>query len=73
MNKGLGFLVLGILAILGGAIFAALVIKNKLAGKHDIDFDDFDEFELIIDDEEFERILDETAQEAEVKSGEETE
>jgi hypothetical protein len=56
MNKGLGFLILGILAILGGAIFAALVIKNKLGRDRDIDFDDFDGFE-IIDDEEFDELL----------------
>jgi hypothetical protein len=45
MSKGLGFLILGILAILGGAIFAAMVIKNKLARDRDIDFDDFDDFD----------------------------
>jgi len=45
MKPGLGFLILGILAILGGAIFAALVIKNKLRGRDDIDFDDFDDFD----------------------------
>ena len=45
MSKGLGFLILGILAILGGAIFAALVIKNKLRGDREIDFDDFDDFD----------------------------
>ena len=45
MSKGLGFLILGILAILGGAIFAALVIKNRLSGDRDIDFDDFGDFD----------------------------
>ncbi|MCL2019451.1 MAG: hypothetical protein FWG70_06775 [Oscillospiraceae bacterium] len=56
MNKGLGFLILGILAIIGGAIFAALVIRNKF-GRDEIDFDDFDDYELIIDEEELENFL----------------
>jgi len=52
MNKGLGFLILGVLAILGGAVFAALVIKNKLTREDDeIDFDDYDD---VVDDEEME-------------------
>ncbi|MDR2531231.1 MAG: hypothetical protein LBC82_00085 [Oscillospiraceae bacterium] len=59
MSKGLGFLILGILAILGGAIFAALVIKNKLAGNRNIDFDDFDDFEHVVDDAELEHFLNE--------------
>jgi hypothetical protein len=45
MKPGLGFLILGILAIIGGAIFAALVIKNKLSRNDEIDFDDFDDFD----------------------------
>lgn len=55
MNKGLGLIILGGLAVLGGAVFAALVIKNKLTSKRGLDFDDFEDFEeydLIIDDAE---------------------
>ena len=55
MNKGLALLILGGLAVLGGAVFAALVIKNKLAGDCDIDFDDFEDF----DEEELKHFLDE--------------
>ena len=54
MNKGVGFLILGGLAVLGGVVFAALVIKNKLARRREIDFDDFDE---MVDDEEFEHFF----------------
>ncbi|MCL2697430.1 MAG: hypothetical protein FWE74_05060 [Oscillospiraceae bacterium] len=59
MSKGLGLLILGGLAVIGGAIFAALLIRNKLAGDRNIDFDDFDDFDLI-DDEDFEHFLDES-------------
>jgi hypothetical protein len=51
MKPGLGFLILGILAILGGAIFAALVIRNKLRGDYEIDFDDFDDYDGVLDAE----------------------
>jgi hypothetical protein len=56
MSKSLGLLILGGLAVIGGAIFAALLIRNKLAAERNIDFDDFDDFDLI-DDEEFEQFL----------------
>lgn len=54
MNKGLGLLIVGILALLGGAAFAALLIKKKLTKDRDIDFDDFD---TAVDDEEFEHFF----------------
>lgn len=54
MNRGLGLLIVGILALLGGAAFAALLIKNKLIRDKDIDFDDFD---TAVDDEEFEHFF----------------
>ncbi|MCL2078037.1 MAG: hypothetical protein FWH08_06515 [Oscillospiraceae bacterium] len=57
MGKGAGFLILGILAILGGAIFAALVIKNRLSADDDIDFDEFDDFDDVVDDDELEHFL----------------
>lgn len=72
MNKGIGALIVGILAVIGGAAFAALLIKNKLAKKKDdVDFDDFDN---AVDDEEFEHFFgdeDETAPEVEETSAEE--
>jgi hypothetical protein len=60
MSKGIGLLILGGLAVIGGAIFAALLIKNKLAAERNIDFDDFDDFDLI-DDEEFEQFPDDVS------------
>ena len=65
MSKGIALLILGGLAVLGGAVFAALVIKNKLMGNRDIDFDEFDEFDDVIDDEEFKHFLGEKEEEAE--------
>lgn len=62
MNRGLGFLIVGILALLGGAAFAALLIKNKLTRDRDIDFDDFD---VAVDDEEFEHFFGENDDEEE--------
>lgn len=54
MNRGLGFLIVGIIAILGGAAFVAMMIKNKLSKDREIDFDDFD---TAVDDEEFEHFF----------------
>ena len=51
MFKGLGFL-LGLLVVIGGAVFVAMFIRKKLSG-NEIDFDDFD----TIDDEEFEHFF----------------
>ena len=45
MNKGLGLLILGGLAVLGGAIFAALLLKNKILRDSEDDFDDFHDFD----------------------------
>ncbi|MCL2108895.1 MAG: hypothetical protein FWH20_06085 [Oscillospiraceae bacterium] len=59
MSKGAALLILGGLAVLGGAVFAALVIKNKFSRCHDIDFDEFDDFDDIMSDEELKNFLDE--------------
>ena len=67
MSKGVALLILGGLAVLGGAVFAALVIKNKLARCHDIDFDEFDDFDDIMDDEELKKFLDEKEEAAEAE------
>ncbi|MDR0222841.1 MAG: hypothetical protein LBI38_04825 [Oscillospiraceae bacterium] len=67
MNKGLGILFVGILALIGGAVFAAMFIKKKLTG-NEIDFDDFD---TAVDDEEFENFFGEGEEGREgAKSGE---
>lgn len=53
MNKGIvGFLV-GLIAVLGGAFVATVLLKNKLTKKDEDDFDDFDDYDDVIDDEEF--------------------
>lgn len=43
MNKGLGGFLLGLLAIVGGTVFIALLIKKKMTKKQEIDFDEFDD------------------------------
>jgi len=50
MSKGLGVLFIAVLALIGGAVFAAVVIRKRIFGS-EIDFDDF---ETAVDDEEFE-------------------
>ncbi|MCL2638136.1 MAG: hypothetical protein FWD48_07150 [Oscillospiraceae bacterium] len=64
MSKGLGLLILGGLAVIGGAVFAALMIRNRFAGDR-IDFDDFDDYDFA-DDEEFERFLEKEATDADL-------
>ena len=55
MNKGIGAIIVGIIAVIGGAALAALFLKNKLDKKKDeIDFDDLDN---PVDDEEFEKFF----------------
>ncbi|MCL2633181.1 MAG: hypothetical protein FWD34_01565 [Oscillospiraceae bacterium] len=53
MNKGLGVLIIAIVALVAGAVVAALLIRKKLSG-NEIDFDDFD---IAVDDEEFEHFF----------------
>ena len=67
MSKGAALLILGGLAVLGGAVFAALVIKNKLARCRDIDFDEFDDFDDFVDDEELKHFLGENEEAAEAE------
>lgn len=59
MNKGLIGFVLGLIAVLGGAFVATVLLKNKLTKKYDDedDFDDFDSFDDPVDDEEFEHFF----------------
>lgn len=63
MNKGLAFVMVGVLAVIGGAVFAALYIKKKIAREKEMEFDDFD---VGVDDEEFEHFFGEDDDEEDV-------
>ena len=54
MSKGIIGFIIGLVAVLGGAFVATLLLKNKLAQKDDDDLSDFDSLDDPIDDEEFE-------------------
>ena len=54
MSKGIIGFIIGLIAVLGGAFVAAMLLKNKLEQKDDDDLSDFDSFDDPIDDEEFE-------------------
>ena len=53
MSRGIIGFIIGLIAVLGGAFVATILLKNKLTQKDD-DFSDFDSFDDPIDDEEFE-------------------
>lgn len=65
MNKGLGALIVGIIAAVGGAIFATILIKNKIAKKkkEELDSDEFDSFDYNISDEELQHFFEEDNEE----------
>jgi len=74
MSKGFWALLIAVLAVIGGAVFAVVVIRKRLIG-NEIDFDDFD---TAVDDEEFEHFFGESsaeqtqiAEKDEVKDGKE--
>ena len=54
MSKGIIGFIIGLIAVLGGAFVATMLLRNKLAQKDDDDLSDFDSFDDPIDDEEFE-------------------
>ena len=54
MSKGIIGFIIGLIAVLGGAFVAAMLLKNKLEQKDDDELSDFDSFDDPIDDEEFE-------------------
>ena len=54
MSKGIVGFIIGLIAVLGGAFVATMLLKNKLTQKDDDDLSDFDSFDDPIDDEEFE-------------------
>ena len=51
MNKNIIAILIGIIALLGGALAAFLIIRKKFAA--DDDFDEFEDFDMIGDDEFF--------------------
>ncbi len=51
MNKNIIAILIGIIAILAGALAAFLIIRKKFAA--DDDFDEFEDFDMIGDDEFF--------------------
>jgi hypothetical protein len=51
MNKNIIAILIGVIAILGGALAAFLIIRKKFAS--DDDFDEFEDFDMIGDDEFF--------------------
>ena len=60
MNKGWFILIIGVVALLAGAVIAALLIRKRLA----IDEIDFDDFDVAVDDEEFEHSFGDEEREA---------
>ena len=57
MSKGIIGFIIGLIAVLGGAFVATMMLKNKLAQKDDDDLSDFDSLDEPIDDEEFENFF----------------
>ncbi len=51
MNKNIIAILIGIIAVLAGALAAFLIIRKKFAA--DDDFDEFEDFDMIGDDEFF--------------------
>lgn len=51
MNKNIIAILIGVIAVLGGALAAFLIIRKKFA--YDDDFDEFEDFDMIGDDEFF--------------------
>ncbi len=51
MNKKLIAILIGVIAVLGGALAAFLIIRKKFADRDD--FDEFEDFDMIGDDEFF--------------------
>jgi len=58
MSKGLGVLFIAVLALIGGAVFAAFAIRKRIIGR-EIDFDDFD---TAVEDEEFEQFFEKSVE-----------
>lgn len=49
--KNIGLIIIGIAAIVGGALFATYLIKKKLDRENELEFDDFDDFEDLTEEE----------------------
>ncbi|MDR1754173.1 MAG: hypothetical protein LBR74_04610 [Eubacterium sp.] len=55
MNRGLFFGLLGIIALISGAIISIVLLKHKFNRRDEYDFEEFND---VIDDEEFEHFFD---------------
>ena len=69
MNKGIVGFIVGLIAVLGGAFVATMLLKNKFTKKDD-EYDDFDDYDEI-DDEEFIRFFGEDEDEMPVVNDDE--
>ncbi len=52
MNKNIVALLVGIIALIAGALAAAYLIKKKMDAEQE-EFDEFEDFDMIDDDDEF--------------------
>ncbi len=58
MNKGIGALIVGILALVGALALVALFVKKKTEKEQEFEDDYYDtDFDLTVDDEEFEHFF----------------
>lgn len=60
MNKGLVGFLIGLIAVIGGAFVATILLKNKLIQNKEDEEDDFPEYDPLddaVDDEEFENFF----------------
>lgn len=58
MNKGIIGFIVGIIAVIGGAFVATLLLKDKIFKKDEEDDEDYDLFNDVVDDEEFDSFFD---------------
>ena len=54
MSKGIIGFIIGLIAVLGGAFVATILLKNKLTWTDEDELSDFDSIDDPVDDEEFE-------------------
>lgn len=58
MNKGIGALIFGLLALVGGLAFVAILVKSKLSKEKEFEDENYnDDFDLSVEDEEFEHFF----------------
>ncbi len=61
MNKGIIGFIVGIIAVIGGAFVATMLLKDKIFKKDDED-EDYDLFDDVVDDDEFESFFDDDSE-----------